>query len=327
MAMNKKSIFLAVLASAMLAACSNDSESSQVADDGVIRLATGSMDVTASTRSASQSLLASQFDNGDEVDIFIKDAADKEPAKAAQAYPQPLVYTADGSGSLSRTVMVHWPPYKRSIHVWGVYPKGAAGTDADATDVAFAVQQDQSADAGYKASDLMTGVATTNPWPQAETPAENTVTLKFTHLLSKVNVNLSKTEATTDITDAMMKTAQVYLLNAKPATVFTPKSTAVDKADANGTPFTEGICVLKGASSGACIVVPQDMIPGADFIKIVIGTDTFIIKVPAAGFSFEPQKQHTLSIQLHKANILLTTSIEAWGDGTPLSGQAPTIKQ
>ena len=312
--MNKKSIFLAVLASAMLAACSNDSERNGRADDRLLRLSTGSIDVA--TRTASMDLLKEQFDNGDEIDIFLTDANDKETAEGAVTYTQPMVYTADGSGNLTYPTPVYWPPYFRNLYGWGVYPKGKAGTDADATGVEFSVQQDQSTDAAYKASDLMTGVATTNPWVQTDNLTGNTITLQFTHLLSKVKVNLSKTAATTDITDAMLATAQIYIMSTLPTTKFAPKSTVVNKTDASGTAFTGGIYVCEG-TEGSCIVVPQDMTAGDDFIKVVVGGDTFVYKVPAGGYSFEPQKQHVLNIQIHKANIILTSSITAWDTTTP----------
>ena len=106
----------------------------------------------------------------------------------------------------------------------------------------------------------------------------------------------------------MLATAQIYIMSTLPTTKFAPKSTVVNKTDASGTAFTGGIYVCEG-TEGSCIVVPQDMTAGDDFIKVVVGGDTFVYKVPAGGYSFEPQ--------IHKANIILTSSITAWDTTTP----------
>lgn len=312
--MNTKHLFLAAAATMMLAACSNESENN--AQQGQIRLTTADMQVT--TRSTSQALLATQFDNGDQIDVFIKDAVDQETTQSEQVYTQPLVYTADGSGNLTTTTAQYWPPYKRSISIWGVYPKGMAGTNVESVNIEFSIKEDQSSAANYKASDLMTGTAA-NPVAQLETLQE--IPLTFKHLLSKVNVNLSKTEATTDITDAMLASAEIYILSTKPTTKFTPKSYIIDKNDASGTAFTNGIHVCTGIT-GSCIVVPQDMTAGDNFIKVLIGNDTFLYKVPAGGISFEPQKLHTFNIKIHKANIIVTSTITAWTETTANDGTA-----
>ena len=312
--MNTKHLFLAAAATMMLAACSNESENN--AQQGQIRLTTTDMQVT--TRSTSQALLATQFDNGDQIDVFIKDAVDQENTQPEQVYTQPLVYTADGSGNLTTTATQYWPPYKRSISIWGVYPKGTAGTNVESVNIEFSVKEDQTSAANYKASDLMTGTAA-NPVAQLETLQE--IPLTFKHLLSKVNVNLSKTEATTDISDADLANAEIYIMSTKPTTKFTPKSYAIDKADALGTAFTNGIYVCKG-TTGSCIVVPQDMTAGDNLIKVLIGNDTFLYKVPAGGISFEPQKLHTFNIKIHKANIIVTSTITAWTETTANDGTA-----
>ena len=313
--MNTKTLFLAAAATMMLAACTNDSDNNQK-EEGQIYLTTTDMQVT--TRSASQAILATQFDNGDQIDVFIKDAVDQETTQPEQVYTQPLVYTADGNGNLTTTAKQFWPPYKRSISVWGVYPKGTAGTNIESTDISFSVKEDQTSAANYKASDLMTGTAA-NPVAQLETLQE--IPLTFKHLLSKVNVNLSKTEATTDISDADLANAEIYIMSTKPTTKFTPKSYTVNKADASGTVFTNGIHVCKG-TTGSCIVVPQDMTAGDNLIKVLIGNDTFLYKVPAGGISFEPQKLHTFNIKIHKANIIVTSTITAWTETTANDGTA-----
>ena len=317
-------LLLTLLAPAVLVACSG-SDAGET-DGQTIRLTTSSLEVNggAATRSVSQGLLARQFDSGDQIDIFIRDAMDREPGKPEQTYAQPLVYTADGSGNLSNPSPRYLPPYNRSVYVWGVYPKGAAGADVRAGNIPFSVRQDQSTNSAYKASDLMTGAATDNPWAHSDELSGNTIPLRFTHLLSKVNVNLTKTASTTDITEEMMKSARVYIMSTKPTTKFTPTSTNIRPGDATGTPFADGIYVCQG-TKGSCIVVPQAMTPGDAFIKVVVGNDTFVYKVAAGGFSFEPRMLHTLNVLIHKANIILTTTIDEWTDGDSLSDTAVTV--
>lgn len=303
--MKAKYFFLAVAASAMLSACSND-EGDSPKFDGIIRLTTSSIDVN--TRAA-QNIQGTLFDAGESVDIFLKDASDTGTGVAGTdytAYTQPLVSTTtkeSTKNNLNFATTQIWPINNHSLNVWAVYPSGSA-TDVAATSVAFSVQTDQSTAAKYKASDLMTGVAA-NPVAPSESTIE--IPLVFTHLLSKVNINLSKTAATTTITDEQLAAAKVYIMNTKPTTSFAPKSTDVGTASGD----VAEIYIGEGISSSG-ILVPQAVAAGTQYIKVVVGDDTFVYAVPTGGITLEAKKVYTYDIKIHKASIILTATITDW---------------
>ena len=297
--MKTKYYLLAVAASAMLTACNSDDE---LKFDGKIRLTTTGMEMM--TRSTNQNIQREQFDGSETVDIYLEDAYTGTDQQKS-TYPQPLGYTADGGGNLSYSPIQIWPINNHSLNVWGVYPQGAGGTDVAATAVSFSVQADQSTDAGYKQSDLMTGRPATLPVE----PSENayTIPLTFHHLLAKVNVNLSKTAATTTVTDEQLASAKIYIMNTKPTTTFSPKTDDITAA----TGDAQDIFVCNG-TSGSCIVVPQNIAAGTAYIKVVIGDDTYIYTAPDGGISLSTKKEHTYDIKIHKASVILTTTIVDW---------------
>jgi hypothetical protein len=315
--MKTKYFFLAVAASAMLSACSND-EGDSPKFDGIIRLTTNSIDVN--TRAA-QDIQSTNFDADESVAVFLKDATDDGTGVAGTdytAYTQPLVTTAaaasDGKNALNFAETKYWPMENHSLNVWAVYPAGVAGTDVEAAAVSFSVSADQSTTAGYKASDLMTGQPATNPVPPTE--AAYTIPVVFTHLLSKVKINLSKTPATTTITDEQLATAKVYIMNTLPTTTFAPKTTVVTAA----TGAAADIYVGDGIASSA-IVVPQTVAAGTQYIKVVVGSDIFIYTAPTGGITLQPQKVHTYDIKIHKATLLLSATITDWASaGDNVSG-------
>lgn len=304
--MKAKYFFIAVAVSAMLSACSND-EGNSPKFDGIIRLSTSSIDVK--TR-ADQNIQGTLFDAGQSIDVFLKDALDDgagTPGTDYTTYLQPLVTTTtkeSTKNNLNFATTQIWPINNHSLNIWAVYPSGAAGNDVAATSVTFSVQANQSTEANYKASDLMTGTAA-NPVAPSESVVE--IPLVFTHLLSKVNINLSKTAATTTITDEQLAAAKIYIMNTKPTTTFAPKTT--DVTAATGT--AADIYVGEGIACSA-ILVPQTVAAGTQYIKVVVGDDTFIYSVPTGGITLEAKKVHTYDIKIHKATILLSATITDW---------------
>ena len=316
--MKSNYLFLAAVASVMLASCSNDTENNYY--DGTIRLTTTDMSVT--TRSIDQDIQSTQFLADEKVDIFLQDGG----TGTLTTYTQPLVCTADGSGNLTfDDGHQYWPINEHPLNIWGVYPSGAAGTNVAATDISFTVKADQSADDNYKASDLMTGVPTAaNPVP-ASASYNASVPLTFKHLLSKINITLSKTEATLDITDAMLKSAKLSLLNINPTAHFVPKSYDLAAA-ADGTAseivLYDGITTANSELTYSGIIPPQTIAEGTEFIKIEIGDDTFIYSAPAGGITLAAKTAYNYNIKIHKANIILTSTITDWVGTTEVPGTA-----
>ena len=308
----KKLLFFAAVASVMLTACSSGNEEAKVDDSSPLRLST--QNITGLTR-AGQSVQLSQFANGQNVGIFLVED-NNGPATSGTnvtVYSQPLTYVADGSGALANTQ--YWPTDGNGLYIYGVYPLAAATAAAayNATNVSFSVQANQSSDANYMASDLMTGVPTAGN-PVARTTSA--VPMTFTHLLTKIDVNLTAGDGFSSVSSAV-----VSILNTKPTATFSVQSTDVAVSDVSVAPIVAGT----GATTSA-IIVPQTVAASADFIKVAIGGGEYIYKLPATpttGTVFAAKTKYTYNIQVNKTGLILTsTTITGWENATPVGGNA-----
>ena len=307
----KKLLFFAAVASVMLTACSSENEEAKVTDSSPLRLST--QNITGLTR-AGQSVQLSQFANGQNVGIFLVEDNAGTPVTSGTnvtTYAQPLTYVANGSGAL--TNVQYWPTDGNGLYIWGVYPLAAATTAAayNATNVSFSVAADQSADANYMASDLMTGAPTASNPVARQTSA---VGLTFTHLLTKIDVNLTAGDgfAASDINNAV-----VSILNTKPTTTFGVQSTTVGEASGTAAPIVAGT----GAATSA-IIVPQTVAASANFIQVAVGGGNYIYKL-TADKTFAAKTKYTYSITVNKTGLILTsTTVTDWLEGGSTSGTA-----
>jgi len=308
----KKLFFLAAAASVMLAACSSDNEEATVAEKSAIRLSTQSL--TGMTRAAKDVQLT-QFAADENVGIFLAEDNAGSPVTSGTnvtTYAQPLTYVADGAGNLANPQ--YWPQDGNGLHIFGVYPLAAATAAAayNATGVTFTVAADQTSDANYKASDLMTGLPTSGTNPVARTTAN--VPMTFTHLLTKVDVNLSAGDG---FTSTEMDAAVVSILGTLPATTFSVQSTAVGAASGSATDIVAGT-----GTTNSAIIVPQTIAAGASFIKVTVGGGDYIYKM-GADTDFDSKKCYTFNITVNKTGLVLTvTTITDWVNGGATAGDA-----
>ena len=388
--MKTKYFFLAAAAAMMLTACSNDeSDNSAQKSDGIIRLCTTGMDV--STRATGQNIQGKYFDATEQVDIFLWDATNTTytteagETPAFSVYPQPLTTTATVvtntttdpvtySNTLDFATTQFWPMAGHSLNVWAVYPTGTMWDSENNASTAptvlnnttpntsFSVQADQTSEANYKKSDLMVGLpyktAVANPL-EPETAVSGwakwsyePIPLKFKHMLSKVNIKLSKTATTTTISWNDLKNAEVSLVAQKTIN-FNPKSfdalTKLDYSAGEEIVLYDGVTAnsyLDGTSGEPVasepsaldadvylpysgIIVPQTINGGtgaAAFLKVKVGEDEFEYTMPT-NFNFLSQKVYTLNVKIHKASILLTATIEDWETGDDIADGSAYWKQ
>ena len=305
----KKLLFFAAVASVMLTACSSGNEEAKETGNSPLRLST--QNIIGLTRGA-QDLQLGQFAANQQVGIFLVEDNAGTPVTSGSnvtVYTNPLTYVADGNGALANTQ--YWPTDGNGLHIWGVYPLAAATTAAayGAEDVSFTVAADQSADADYMASDLMTGAASN---PVARTTSA--VPMTFTHLLTKIDVNLI---TGTGFTDGDLNSAVVSILGTLPTTTFDVQSTTVGGASGTATDITAGT----GTTTSA-IIVPQSLTSGASFIQVAVGGGSYIYKLGAAT-TFDAKKCYTYNITVNKTGLVLTsTTITDWLEGGSTSGNA-----
>ena len=368
----------------MFAACTHD--------DGTLSTASpASNEIVITTRSsdigftrAESDIQSTQFLNGEHIDIFLRDASG---VADSTTYGNPYNYQTNGSGGgiLTRdgstVVKVYWPKLMHPLYIYGIYPQGAVGWSKRKTSCAdadyksgnkaydkdfryyFIVAADQTSEANYKASDLMTGLpsrydeesghtgAYTAPFRLTQKENPHTIPLTFTHRLTKIIVNITKTSETADISMDDIKYsgegdnvfARVTLLNTKRKTWFqlygassadVVAATRVDVGDegvdAQPTPTTvivgQGATALSNNASSvtlSAIVPPQTIISGSEFIQVELidnrnnpsgpdnVTNTFKYKLDS-DLTLQASKVHTYNIRINKPNITVTTSITNW---------------
>jgi hypothetical protein len=140
------------------------------------------------------------------------------------------------------------------------------------------------------------------------------VPLTFTHLLTKIDVSLTKGKG---FTQAEMADAVVSILGTKPSTTFSVQSTTVGTASGDATTITAGT----GAATSA-IIVPQVLAADASFIQVTIGGGNYIYKLPAA-ITFAPSTKYTYNLTVNKTGLTLSgTTITPWNSVTPIDGTA-----
>ena len=380
--MRTNDLFLTAAAASlmMLAACTHDdgttsiSEPTPVGNELIISTRHSEMGITR----AESNIQGTMFDINAEMDVFLRDATD--PAGVSNTNdtthyaPNPKLYkvTNTSTGAIKTYSAgdtenrLFWPKLMHELYIFGVYPVGSVAKSKLTSDGGgtynpfnhalyydFIVQEDQTSEANYKASDLMTGLpsgysvhATSYTEPFKLTQHENpgTVPLLFTHRLTKVVVNITKTTGTedTDIPiddikysgDTDTEYARVTLLNTKRKTSFQVPSTDIlvdgDASHVATPPATDQVVVGRGSTTItvggytavtlSAIVPPQQIAATTTFIKVELidngnVTDTFLYKIPEGGLTLQASRVHTYNIRINKPHINVTTSITNWADG------------
>ena len=372
--MRTNDLFLTAAAASMmmLAACTHDdgttsiSEPTPVGNELIISTRHSEMGITR----AESDIQSSKFDLNAEIDVFLKDASGVTDSTLYAPNPKLYKVTDATTGAIktysegTTENRLFWPKLIHELYIFGVYPVGSVSWDnvVDKTNPThagydpfsatqsyyFTVKEDQTSEANYKASDLMTGLpsgynvhATSYTAPFKLTQHENpgTVPLLFTHRLTKVVVNITKTTDTEDtdikIDDDIIYTgesdtkyARVTLMNTKRKTTFQVPSTneLVDGVASNVGEVVVGrgsTTITVGGYTAvtlSAIVPPQQIAATTTFIKVELidngnVTDTFLYKIPEGGLTLQASRVHTYNIRINKPHINVTTSITNWADG------------
>ena len=370
--MNKKQILLAAATATVLAACSSDSEPSKAQDSSTgpaISLYAVGTDIA--TRSTDRNIQSTDFDAGETVDIFMEDAATTgTELSTLTAYTKPLPTTVTlGSDNVTRNLIFgatqYWPGYGHSLSIWGIYPNSSVTNITNiSSNQTFYVKTDQTKPEAYKASDLMIGIPykASTYYNSALDPegtvgeekwSEAAIPMKFKHMLTKINIRLSKSVTTQDITWQQLRNAKVTV-HGQVSTTFNPKDnsntsiatadynadvttaiTLYDPAQVSDTPNTllwgsttaehqANSAVAEGDIAGlgldadvylsySGVIVPQTTSTTAHFITIQVGSNIFKYTTDSA-ISLASQKVYTFDIKIHKASVVVTATIEDWDD-------------
>lgn len=220
------------------------------------------------------------------------------PLQVAGNYATNILSTLT-AGKWVNAPAIYWDEGKFDVYAYYPYDKVTS-----VENLPFTVQLDQSAPAadgklsGYEASDFMWArnlgvVSSTSP-----------VSLSFRHILSRVVINLVKSE---DYTGDLPDKAEVYIHNTIPTALIDLSSGTVEK---NGRVATATIKAVKsGDHSYSAVVVPQRLENRRPLVEVVADGVSFLVE---STFVFKSGMSHTINVIL--ANNPSQIKIEVGGE-------------
>jgi hypothetical protein len=324
----KKLLFFAAAVLA-LTACSNEEENTNKDWNEEIRLCTQNLMMTR----AGSDIQSTQFAANEQIDVFVYDVADQ------MTYTRPAVYTADGQGGLTTSPAQLWPSGTGSaINLYAFYPSGAVkeenfyGPEDEIQEFSFAVEQDQSTEAGYKASDLMFGGSINpNGGYQEIARTNSTVPLTFYHMLSKINLNVTLGEALSEQVNSI-SSISAKIQNVLPQAQFFGiiSSTPLEPSmEWGGDPIDINVGDLTredGIYSGSAIIPPQMVESGNVLFSITItyndnSSRTLTYTPSGDGINFDSHYVYNFNITANVWGLSLSTTIEPWSQAQDYSGE------
>ena len=292
-------MILAAIAALALTACSNDDEVKVGGDNAI--LLTSSLNV-AETRAATD-IQTSAFDAGETVDVYI---TENNGGNNPTTYPQPIEYSTAAGGALTVGTQYYYPTSGNGVNIYALYP-----TTTKAGEL-FTIKDDQSTDANYKASDLMYGKPASNP----VSPSANAVDIQFSHLLSKVTINLIEGVNVTSLDGA-----KVELIGVKPSTTLTASKDGCSIGAASGTATSITVMTAtETVTSGSAIIVPQTL--PEMFLQVTIGDAVMTGKLSTGAPTLTAGNAYTydITVNMRGGALEIEGSITPWKDGGTNSG-------
>lgn len=271
--MNTRSFFF-IIAAIVLAACT------QMEDPYVskVPVSLSYSTVAATETKAAQNLNEGTFVSGQSITVRISNTGES-------SWTDYTFTTGDAGAMTAPDPAPYYPAGSQNIDIVAYYPASAGAT--------FTVASDQTADADYKASDLMFAAVTN----QAKT--NEAVNLAFSHKMAKLCVNISAGSGVSSI-------SSVSILNVKPTVSFNQATGAVGEATGTATSIAM-------SNEGAAVIPAQTIDGGLLSIVTDKGTATYIV----ASKAFDAGQLYTLNITVNLRAIGTTTAITGWtSEGT-----------
>lgn len=318
---------------AALASCSNEHElSQQSAEDTPIRIQANVGGIT--TRAASN-IQGTQFDAGEKIGIFLKEHLTTGQTKVA-TYSNPTEGTVNSTTQTKIDLgsTQYFPSNGRGVDCLAIYPMKIGLTNIDKNTNSFSVEEDQSTDAKYKASDLMYAY-------KENTAKGNPIELTFKHLLSKIIVEVV---ADGSVSNSVLSDVYVDLLNTNKTiditvddidqgTLSSAKSvTVVGNTSASTTINLGQPSYSSGNKTGevAAIIVPQTINSSTKFIKVRLnntggaGSDyATYTYTPTADQTFDGTKSYKYTITIKAGSISVSNvTITDWVNVGNTNGDA-----
>ncbi len=328
-----------------LASCSNDHVISQPgAEDTPIHI---QANVGAVTTKAASNIQESQFEENENIGIFLREHL-KTGETSIKSYTLPLLgvtkkYSNDMMIDLSTTE--YYPSNGHGVDCLAIYPMQFNTSNIDHNTTSFSVQDDQSSDVNYKASDLMFAYK-----KETKNADKLPIKLTFEHLLSKIIIVL-KVDGSVD--KSVLNEAYIELSGLKKtiginvsdmtqvsgsassestdASVSLNTSILQDDATITFGKQTKSSSDDTQTEEAAVIIVPQNIPLNTEFIKVKLSNDngssfytTYTYKVTdPAGLTFAEKTAYKYTITLKAGSISVqSVQITPWTHASDGSGDA-----
>ncbi|WP_455666919.1 fimbrillin family protein [Phocaeicola sp.] len=329
--MRTKTFMTMATVALMAASCSNDGNEVTNEWDGRIHLNSG-----VTTQSRATHNLDEKIGNEETVYLYI----DKGSSEASLLYGKQL--TANGSNGFSGADNMYFPAGEASIkhYAFHVNESGMPSMTTNnypAGQLTHKVEADQTtadSNTGYAKSDLLYASGeTTRDYAKTN---KGEITLKFTHLLSKIEVVLVKGTSEPKI-------ESMAICGTKPNGTFTPNKTSsftVTVADGEAQPIqidcglTEKATVEKDNDDtdkvlNEAIIIPQTLQKGSSFIEITL-TDGGKLYYKLEQFKdksgndvvFEAGKKYRYTITANLTGMSVKSEVSGWDPQTGGTGEA-----
>lgn len=309
-----------------LASCSNDQElSQQSAENTPIRI---QANVGGIATRAGSNIQSQFFDANEKIGIFLREHLESGQTNVA-TYEHPI------EGKVNTTIQTnidlaspqYFPANRRGVDCLAIYPMKFNSVNIDNNTNSFSVQEDQSTDPKYKASDLMYAY-------KANTPKENDIELTFKHLLSKIIVEV---KADASVNPSVLNDVYVDLCNTNKTIDITVDDIAqgyqsADKSVTVGSTPSDQVTIVMGkpgvsesdnkkTKEVAAIIVPQTKANTSAFIQVRLNNGTrnyaTYTYTPITAQTFAGSKSYKYTITLKAGGISIThVEITDWVDDT-----------
>ncbi len=234
----------------------------------------------------------SRFETGDKVGIYVVNYSGETAGELSESgnHVDNMCFTYNNSWKPETPV--YWKDGETKADFYCYYPYEGGISDVEAC--SFAVKEDQSTEANYKASDFLWGKAS------GISPTPDPVDVWVKHSFSNILVYL---KAGNGYEEEDLAAAEVLVCNIKPGANINLKTGA---ASATGDPVT--IKPKKESGYYRALVVPQSL-DNQVLIKVIIENKEYAL---TQTIDFVANKQHKCTITVNKVSEGIDIGIGRW---------------
>lgn len=270
-------------------------------------------------------VIGSYFESGDIIGVFIVPYEEDNTTPGSittSTFAPNSDYVFNGSTwQISSGQTIYWPDRVRPVDMYAYYPYDVSLENTNSREYVFNVNADQRTKISYEHSDLL--------WARnlAVSPTREPVELSFSHLLSKVRVNI---RSEIEEVNQQLDNAVVSVLNTRP-------QTTVDLAEGtntvnNSSDLTDILAFHHSTPASGyrrsceAIIIPQNISGGTPLISIDIPSlGSRYTYIHTEDILFERGTERTINITVTELGLSVAVgSISDWQDSEIIEGEIGT---